>query len=39
MAGGGITESSAARIVRQTGVHEIHLRGERTASVLQNFQA
>jgi len=39
MAGGGITESSAARIVRETGVHEIHLRGERTASVMQNFQA
>ena len=39
MAGGGITESSAARIVRETGVREIHLRGERTADVLRAFHA
>ena len=39
MAGGGITESNAARIVRETGVREIHLRGERTVSVLRTFQA
>ena len=39
MAGGGITESSVARIVRETGVREIHVRGERTASVLRDSQA
>ena len=35
MAGGAITESNAARIVRETGVREIHLRGERTEKVLR----
>jgi copper homeostasis protein len=39
LAGGGITESNAARIIRETGVREIHLRGERTVSVMRNFQA
>lgn len=39
MAGGGITESSVARIVRETGVREIHVRGERTVSVLRNTHA
>ena len=37
MAGGGITDASAARIVRETGVREIHVRGERTASVVQKL--
>ena len=35
MAGGRITESNAAQIVRQTGVREIHVRGERTVKVVQ----
>jgi copper homeostasis protein len=30
LAGGGIDESNAARIVRETGVREIHLRGTRS---------
>jgi copper homeostasis protein len=29
LAGGGITEANAARIVRETGVREIHLRGSK----------
>jgi copper homeostasis protein len=35
MAGGTITESNAAQIVRETGVREIHVRGERTVKVVQ----
>ncbi|HEU5219226.1 MAG TPA: copper homeostasis protein CutC [Gemmatimonadales bacterium] len=31
LAGGGISEENAGRIVRETGVREIHLRGSRTA--------
>jgi len=35
MAGGRITEATAAQIVRETGVREIHVRGERTMKVVQ----
>jgi len=35
MAGGTITDSNAAQIVRETGVREIHVRGERTVKVVQ----
>jgi copper homeostasis protein len=37
MAGGGVDETNALRIVRETGVQEIHLRGSRTEESAMTF--
>jgi copper homeostasis protein len=38
LAGGGINEGNAARIVRETGVREIHVRGSRATGSAMTFQ-
>ncbi len=38
LAGGGIDESNAARIVRETGAREIHVRGSRVAPSRMKFR-
>jgi copper homeostasis protein len=38
LAGGGIDESNAARIVRETGVREIHVRGSRVGPSRMKFR-
>lgn len=38
LAGGGITEANAARIVRETGVREIHLRGSTAEASPMQFR-
>ena len=38
LAGGGIDESNAARIIRETGVREIHVRGSRVTTSKMEFR-